>query len=67
VSAPSECAGYARTLEPFLEEYYRDRVGTEGTAIRVGPRGASPWLVGMQRLARAAVSIPISDSRQRPG
>jgi hypothetical protein len=67
VSAAEECAGYVNALEPLLEDYYRDRVGSEGTAIRVSPRGASPWLVGMQRLARATVSIPISDSLQRPG
>ena len=64
VSAADECAGYAHELEPLLEDYYRDRVGRDGTAIRVGPRGASPWLIGMQRLAPATVSIPISDSHQ---
>lgn len=59
-----QCAGYVQALEPSVEEYYRDRVGAEGTVIRVGPRGASPWLIGMQRLARATVSLPISGTRE---
>jgi hypothetical protein len=62
---PSEqCAGYVAALEPAVEGYYRDRVGAEGTAIRVGPRGASPWLVGMQRLARTMVSLPIATAKR---
>ena len=58
-----QCAAYTRALLPLLEDYYRERVGSEGTAIRVGPRGASPWLVGMQRLAKATVSLPVGDPR----
>ena len=64
VQPAEECAALAHALEPSVEEYYRDRVGGEGTAIRVGPRGANPWLVGMQRLARVTVSLAISDARQ---
>ena len=63
VDAAQECAVYEHAVEPWVEKYYRDRVGPEGSAIRVGPRGASPWLVGMQRLARSTVSLPISDTR----
>lgn len=65
VRPAAECAVLAQALEPSVEEYYRNQVGSEGRAIRVGPRGASPWLVGMQRLARATVSLPISDPRQQ--
>ena len=60
-----ECAGYARALEPSIEEYYREHVGTEGTAIRVGPRGASPLLVGVPRIARASGPLAIRDPRER--
>lgn len=59
VAAAEQCTRYAKALEPSVEEYYRERVGTDGTAIRVGPRGASPWLVGMQRLSRAIASLVI--------
>jgi hypothetical protein len=65
VRPAEQCAAYARALEPVVEEYYRTRVGTDGTAIRVGPRGASPWIVGTQRLARATVALPMTDTRQR--
>lgn len=56
-----ECAAYVSALRPCVEGYYRERVGGEGTAIRVGPHGASPWLIGMQRLAPATVSLLIGD------
>lgn len=64
VRPAEQCAAYAHALGPSVEEYYRDRVGADGTVIRVGPRGASPWLVGMQRLARATVSLSISENRE---
>jgi hypothetical protein len=66
MSAADECARYTHALEPLLQDYYRDRVGSEGSAIRVGARGASPWLVGVQRLSRATASIPIAN-RIGPG
>ena len=59
-----ECVAYERALALSVENYYRERVGTEGTAIRIGPRGASPWLVGMQRMAPATAALPISEPRQ---
>lgn len=61
IRPPAECAAYVPALEPLVEGYYRDRVGPDGSAIRVGPRGASPWLIGMQRLAPATVSLLIGD------
>ena len=61
IRQPAECAAYVAALEPLVEGYYRERVGPDGSAIRVGPRGASPWLIGMQRLAPVTVSLPIGD------
>ena len=61
IQAAEECASYAHALESAAEAYYRERVGPDGSAIRVGPRGASPWLIGMQRLAPVTVSLPIGD------
>jgi hypothetical protein len=63
ISAAKECAGYAHALEPLLEDYYRDRVGNEGTAIRVGPRGASPWLVGVLRSDPASALLTSGEPR----
>jgi hypothetical protein len=65
--AADQCVPYARALALSVENYYRERVGAEGTAIRVGPRGASPWLVGMQRMAPATAALPISEPRQNRG
>lgn len=62
-----ECAGYARVLEPSIEEYYREHVGSEGAAIRVGPRGANSLLVGVPRIARASAPLLIRDSRSPRG
>lgn len=59
----AECATYVPALEPVVESYYRDRVGPDGSAIRVGPRGASPWLIGTQRLTPAMVPLPNGDPR----
>ena len=64
IRAADQCVAYERALAVLVENYYRERVGTEGTAIRVGPRGASPWLVGMQRMAPATAVLGTSEPRQ---
>ena len=64
VQLADQCAAYADALKPLIEDYYRDHVGPEGAAIRVGRRGASPWLIGVQRLALATVSLGSGDARR---
>ena len=59
VQPADSCKSYVTALERPVEEYYRDRVGTDGSAIRVGPRGASPWLIGVPRLAPASKLVTL--------
>lgn len=44
---------YCRSLERAIEESYRRRVGSDGTAIRIGPKGASPLILGVLLESRA--------------
>ena len=54
-----DCPTYGRSLERAIEEYYRQRVGADGSTIRVGPQGVSPFVIGVPResIASAAFSI----------
>lgn len=63
VSPPEQCRRYLPFLNPRIEEYYRERVGINGTAIRVGLRGASPLLIGVPRSAPAIVPLVIGGPR----
>lgn len=54
-----DCPTYGRSLERAIEEYYRQRVGADGSTIRVGPEGVSPFVIGVPResIASAVFSI----------
>jgi hypothetical protein len=62
VAPPEECAQYVTMLKPQVEHYYRERVGVDGTTIRLGSRGASPWLIGLRRSAPATVPLAVGRS-----
>ena len=59
IQPADRCEAYVAALRPCVEGYYRERVGAEGSAIRVGQRGASPWLVGVRRPAPADILLNI--------
>jgi len=42
-----KCPAYGHSLERAIEAYYRPRVGVDGTVIRIGPKGASPLIIGV--------------------
>lgn len=63
VDAAQQCTAYVDALEPSVEHYYRDHVGSEGSAIRIGGRGASPLLIGVRRSVPASATLRISSSR----
>ena len=54
-----DCPTYGRSLERAIEEYYRQRVGVDGSAIPIGPKGASPVLVGvlLESIASGVFSV----------
>lgn len=54
VPAAYQCPAYRQTLERAIEAYYRRRVGSAGSAIRIGPKGASPILLGALLESRAS-------------
>ena len=62
IQPAEQCVAYARALTPPVEAYYRDHVGPEGSTIRVGPRGASPALLGTQRVARMTIALSVGDA-----
>jgi hypothetical protein len=49
VPAAFQCPDYLRLLEWAIGEYYREQVGDDGLVIRLGPKGASPLIVGVKR------------------
>ena len=64
IPAACQCPAYVRSVERAVDEDYHERVGMDGTLIRVGPNGASPQIVGAPVAAPEDVvfSIDASDS-----
>jgi hypothetical protein len=55
VPAAYQCPSFRLSLERATEEYYRQRVGIDGVLVRIGPRGASPLILGVPRESAASV------------
>lgn len=62
VPAAYQCPAYAHSLERAIAEYYRSRVGSDGTVIRIGPKGASPLIVGVRRESAASAVFEIDEA-----
>ena len=62
VPAAYKCPAYARSLESAIEEYYRLRVGMDGTVIRIGPKGASPLVIGVPCESAASAVFEIDET-----
>ena len=62
VPAAYRCPAYGPSLERAIEEYYRPRVGDDGTLIRIGPKGASPLIVGVPRESAASAMFEIDEA-----
>jgi hypothetical protein len=54
VPAAYQCPAYGASLERAIAEYYRSRVGRDGTVICIGPKGASPLILGVRRESAAS-------------
>lgn len=59
VPAAYQCPAYRPSLERAVEEYYRARVGCDGTVIRIGPTGASALIIGVPRESPASAVFEI--------
>jgi hypothetical protein len=59
VPAAYRCPAYAPSLERAIEEYYRARVGADGTVIRIGRKGASPLILGIPRESPASAAFEL--------
>lgn len=59
VPAAYQCPAYGPSLERAIEAYYRPLVGSDGTVIRVGPKGVSPLIVGVPRESVASASFEV--------
>lgn len=57
IPAACQCPTYVRIVERAVDEYYHERVGTDGAVIRIGPGGASPQIVGAPLAAPEDVVI----------
>jgi hypothetical protein len=57
--ASFRCPAYQRSLERALEEYYRRRVGVDGTVIRVGKKGVSALLIGIPMESAASAEFEV--------
>lgn len=55
--ASFRCPAYERSLERAVEEYYRRRVGVDGTLIRLGKKGASPLIIGVPMESAASAEF----------
>lgn len=62
VPAAYQCPAYGPSLERAIEEYYRPRVGEDGTLIRIGPKGASSLIVGVPRESAASAMFEIDEA-----
>jgi hypothetical protein len=62
VPAAYRCPAYAPSLERAIEEYYRARVGMDGTVIRIGAKGASPLILGVVRESAASAVFEIDEA-----
>lgn len=62
VPAAYQCPAYRAALERAVEEYYRRRVGADGTAIRIGPKGASPLIIGVPQQSAASALFEIDEA-----
>ena len=62
VPAAYQCPAYGPSLERAIEEYYRPRVGEDGMLIRIGPKGASPLIVGVPRESAASAMFEIDEA-----
>ena len=47
VPAAYQCPAYGASLLRAIEAYYRPRVGTDGSVIRIGKKGASELILGV--------------------
>ena len=61
VPAAYRCPAYGRSLERAIEEYYRARVGPDGSLIRIGRKGASPLIIGVPRESAASAVFEIDE------
>ena len=68
VSIPGayQCPAYRECLEQAIADYYRERVGVDGTVIRIGPKGASPLIRGVSLESRASAVIEIGENEEPP-
>lgn len=64
VPASHQCPTYVRLVERAVDEYYHERVGMDGTVIRLGPNGANLQVVGAMLASPEDVvfSIDASDT-----
>jgi hypothetical protein len=62
VPAAYRCPAYASSLERAVEEYYRSRVGPDGTVIRIGPKGASLLVIGVPLESAASAVFEIDET-----
>ena len=59
VPAAYQSPAYSERLKREIAEYYLDRVGPQGTVIRLGPKGASPLILGVPRESPSIVAFEI--------
>lgn len=62
VPAAYQCPAYRPSLERAIEEYYRARVGRDGTVIRIGDKGASPLIIGVPRESAASAVFEVDEA-----
>ena len=62
VPAAYQCPAYRASLERAVEEYYRQRVGVDGTLIRIGPKGASSLIIGVAQDSAASAVFEIDEA-----
>ena len=59
VSAAYQCPAYGHSLKQTIEEYYRQRVGFNGSVLQIGPKGASPLIIGVPRESPATATFEV--------